>query len=80
MPVDAYLQVLQHIIALKKLHLPEEDLDKQLAYLDDQLFDGLLPAITCEAVNSRVTSRGSVQAYLMKREAPCVARESGAGG
>ncbi|MHA2297205.1 MAG: hypothetical protein ACXAEU_23745 [Candidatus Hodarchaeales archaeon] len=42
---DNYLHFLQHLIALKKLYLPDEDLDKQLNYLDDQLFDEILPAI-----------------------------------
>lgn len=63
LPADNYLQVLQHIIALKKLHLPEEELDKQLDYLDDQLFDEILPAITREAVETRITSHGSASTF-----------------
>ncbi|MHA2332483.1 MAG: hypothetical protein ACXAEU_10695 [Candidatus Hodarchaeales archaeon] len=46
LPPNNYLQVLQHIIALKKLYLPDKELDKQLMYLDDQLFDEIIPAIT----------------------------------
>ena len=43
---DNYLQTLQHLIALKKLYLPDRELDEQLIYLDDQLFDEVLPAIS----------------------------------
>ncbi|MHA2298825.1 MAG: hypothetical protein ACXADA_22550 [Candidatus Hodarchaeales archaeon] len=53
LPPDNYLHALQKLIALKKLHLPDEDLDERLSYLDDQLLDEILPAIT-RAANSRI--------------------------